>query len=95
MQFSAAFSSDGKAFEVLEQGESLLHDVAELARADRSLWSYGSGVLTGLQLCHPSVSVAVQVLLDGHNVLHPDAHGPTVQSITGAGIAAIDEGNAT
>ncbi|UXY40361.1 hypothetical protein [Streptomyces albidocamelliae] len=57
VRFGAAFSSDGKAFEVLEQGESLLHYVAELAHADRSLWSYGSGVLTGLQLCHPSVSV--------------------------------------
>ncbi|MDI5904330.1 MULTISPECIES: hypothetical protein [Streptomyces] len=31
MEFGAAFPSDGEPFEVVEQGEGLLHDVAELA----------------------------------------------------------------
>jgi hypothetical protein len=33
VKFGAAFPSHGKAFEVVEQGEGLLHDVAELAQA--------------------------------------------------------------
>ncbi|WTL39432.1 hypothetical protein OG244_14960 [Streptomyces brevispora] len=33
MEFGAAFPADGEAFEVVEQGEGLLDDVAELAKA--------------------------------------------------------------
>ncbi|MGW7456409.1 hypothetical protein [Streptomyces sp. NPDC054797] len=33
MEFGAAFPADGEAFELVEQGEGLLHDVAELAHA--------------------------------------------------------------
>jgi len=33
MAFGRAFPADGKALEVVEQGEGLLHDVAELADA--------------------------------------------------------------
>lgn len=33
MEFGAAFPADGEAFEVVEQGEGLLDDVAELADA--------------------------------------------------------------
>ncbi|MET8831338.1 hypothetical protein ABZX40_39955 [Streptomyces sp. NPDC004610] len=33
MEFGAAFPSDGEAFEVVEQSDDLLHDVAELAEA--------------------------------------------------------------
>lgn len=33
MEFGAAFPADGEAFEVVEQGEGLLDDVAELAHA--------------------------------------------------------------
>lgn len=32
MEFEASFPSDGEAFELVEQGEGLLHDVAELAQ---------------------------------------------------------------
>lgn len=33
VEFGAAFPADGEALEVVEQGEGLLHDVAELADA--------------------------------------------------------------
>ncbi|WP_353962146.1 hypothetical protein [Streptomyces sp. NBC_01285] len=33
VEFGASFPSDGEAFEVVEQGEGLLDDVAELADA--------------------------------------------------------------
>ncbi|MGW2618017.1 hypothetical protein [Streptomyces sp. NPDC001500] len=33
MEFDASFPSDGEAFELEEQGEGLLDDVAELAQA--------------------------------------------------------------
>jgi hypothetical protein len=33
VKFGAAFPSHGKAFEVVKQGEGLLHDVAEFAQA--------------------------------------------------------------
>jgi hypothetical protein len=33
VQFGAAFPSDGESFEVVEQGEGLLHHVAELAES--------------------------------------------------------------
>ncbi|GAA3846032.1 hypothetical protein GCM10022403_092250 [Streptomyces coacervatus] len=33
MEFGSAFPADGEAFELVEQGEGLLHDVAELAQA--------------------------------------------------------------
>jgi hypothetical protein len=33
VQFGAAFPADGEAFEVVEQGEGLFHDVAEFAQA--------------------------------------------------------------
>lgn len=33
MEFGSAFPADGEAFELVEQGEGLLHDVAEFAQA--------------------------------------------------------------
>ncbi|WP_435192398.1 hypothetical protein [Streptomyces sp. bgisy126] len=33
MEFGAAFPADGEAFELVERGEGLLDDVAELAQA--------------------------------------------------------------
>ncbi|MGW7244428.1 hypothetical protein [Streptomyces sp. NPDC054804] len=33
MEFEASFSSDGEVFELVEQGERLLDDAAELAQA--------------------------------------------------------------
>lgn len=33
VEFEAALSADGKAFELMEQSEGLLHNVAELAQA--------------------------------------------------------------
>ena len=33
MEFGSAFPTDGKAFELVEQGEGLLHDVTEFAQA--------------------------------------------------------------
>ncbi|GLV88476.1 hypothetical protein Slala03_81650 [Streptomyces lavendulae subsp. lavendulae] len=33
VEFGTAFPADGEAFELVEQGEGLLHDVAELAHA--------------------------------------------------------------
>ncbi len=33
MEFGAAFPADGEAFELMERGEGLLDDVAELAQA--------------------------------------------------------------
>lgn len=33
MEFGSAFPAGGEAFELVEQGEGLLHDVAELAQA--------------------------------------------------------------
>ncbi|WTT72186.1 hypothetical protein OHU34_03635 [Streptomyces sp. NBC_00080] len=33
MEFGSAFPSDGEAFELVEQGEGLLHDVAEFSQA--------------------------------------------------------------
>ncbi|GHG98505.1 hypothetical protein GCM10018780_24300 [Streptomyces lanatus] len=33
MEFGAAFPADGEALEVVEQGEGLLHDIAEFAYA--------------------------------------------------------------
>ncbi|MFI5982044.1 hypothetical protein ACIBEA_14315 [Streptomyces sp. NPDC051555] len=42
MEFGAAFPTDGEAFELVEQGEGLLHHVAQLAHAldvgDATLW---------------------------------------------------------
>ncbi|MDF9817207.1 hypothetical protein M2266_006520 [Streptomyces sp. SPB162] len=32
MEFGAAFPTDGQALELVEQGEGLLHDIAELAQ---------------------------------------------------------------
>ncbi|GAB3953437.1 hypothetical protein GCM10028832_08370 [Streptomyces sparsus] len=33
MAFGAVFPADGQSFELVEQGESLFHDVAEVAQA--------------------------------------------------------------
>lgn len=33
MEFGSAFPEDGEALELLEQGDGLLHDVAEFAQA--------------------------------------------------------------
>ncbi|MFD8566765.1 hypothetical protein [Streptomyces sp. NPDC059639] len=33
VEFEASFPSEGKVFELVEQSEGLLHDVAELAQA--------------------------------------------------------------
>lgn len=62
MEFDTSFPADREAFELVEQGEGLLDDVAELAQAEartaRSAWARGphaSNAPTAPQQRHSSV----------------------------------------
>ncbi|MEV5487874.1 hypothetical protein AB0L47_07675 [Streptomyces bobili] len=80
MKFGSAFPADGAAFDVVEEGEGLLNDVAELAQAlaVRGALAGDDGQdLSFVQLAAVGVAVVALVAEEGF--------GPSVRSSGAAG----------
>ncbi|MFG2669039.1 trypsin-like serine protease [Streptomyces sp. NPDC048387] len=78
MEFGAAFPADGKAFELMEQGEGLLHDVAELVR----------GAPAGNHRQDPTLAQLLCAGPDGGDICSGDEGGPLLVDGKVVGIAS-------